>query len=86
MHNSLGNCRVGDLYVVGGFLREADEFVPILEENEGWSDLWIAILTTTPVESMRMGRREPGTTVRRSAISWEGKCDGMGKGKGNGCL
>jgi hypothetical protein len=33
MHKSLGNCREGDLYVVGGFLREADEFEPILEEN-----------------------------------------------------
>jgi hypothetical protein len=68
MHKSLGKCSDGDLYVVGGFLREADEFVPILEENGEWSDLWMAILTTTPVESMRMGRREPGTTVRRSAI------------------
>jgi hypothetical protein len=68
MRKSLGNCREGDLYVVCGFLRDADEFVPILEENEEWSGLWIAILTTTPVESMRMGRREPGTTVSRLAI------------------
>jgi hypothetical protein len=66
MRKSFGNCREGDLYVVCGFLREADE--PVLEETEGWSDLWIAILTTTPVESMRIGRREPGTTVRGLAI------------------
>ena len=68
MRKSFGNCREGDLYVVCGFLREADEFVPVLEETKGWSDLWIAILTTTPVESMRIGRREPGTTVRGLAI------------------
>jgi hypothetical protein len=59
----------------------------MLEENEEWSDLWIAILTTTPVESMRIGRREPGTTVRRSvAICEVGKCDEVRKGKGDGCL
>lgn len=71
---------------MGGFLREADEFGPVLEENEEWSDLWIAMLTTTPVESIRIGRREPGTTVRKSAIRQVGKCDGVGKGKGDGCL
>jgi hypothetical protein len=54
--------------VVCGFLREAEEFVPILEENEAWSDPWMAMLTTTPVESTRMGRREPGTTVKRLAM------------------
>ena len=70
MHKSFGNCKEGDLYVVCGFLREADEFVPILDETEEKSGPWIAILTTTPVESMRIGRREPGTTVRRSAICW----------------
>ncbi len=78
MHKSFGNCTEGDLYVVCGFLREADEFVPILEGTEEWSDPWIAILTTTPVESIRMGRREPGTTVRRLAICKAGKCDEMG--------
>ena len=68
MNKSFGNCKEGDLYVVCGFLREADEFVLILEGTVESSGPWIAILTTTPVESMRIGRREPGTTVRMSAI------------------
>ena len=61
--------------MVCGFLREVDEFEPNLEETEERSDRWIAILTTTPVESMRIGRREPGTTVRGLAICQAGKCD-----------
>lgn len=78
MHKSFENCKEGDLYVVCGFLREADEFGPILDEIEEWSAPWIAILTTTPVESMRIGRREPGTTVSMSAICWARKCYEVG--------
>jgi len=59
--------------VVCGFLREADVFGPILEENGEWLDLWMAISTTTPVESIRMGRREPGTTARWLAICYAEK-------------
>ncbi len=39
MHKSFGNCKEGDLYVVCGFLREADEFVPILDEAEECNEM-----------------------------------------------